>query len=105
MCEKGFDLSLIEQLINLSKFEEQVRKKLNEEFTRFGKTLKGNFYKYYKYLKHMPTLNSDGAELPVEHWNEEVITLTKMMDEYNNCEEIIQYNIAKIKLKIDHLLR
>ena len=43
MCEKGFNLALVEQLINLSKFEEEVRRKLNDEVAKFEKTLKGIF--------------------------------------------------------------
>ena len=43
MCEKGFNLALVEQLINLSKFEEEVRRKLNDEVAKFEKTLKGKF--------------------------------------------------------------
>ena len=41
----------------------------------------------------------------MEPWNEDIIKITEMMDEYISCEEILQHNIAKLKIKIDHLLR
>ena len=82
LCEKDFDLSLVENLLNLSKFEEMVRQKLNEEIQKYEvKNLKGDINTNLNSTKLTGHLRRDviiGANLEQRcHQNKRVIRRRK----------------------------
>ena len=111
-CQNGFDLSLIETIINLCKDEEQSKAKYEKEFIKYKKLAPGKISKISKIFKIIVNAifkQNFSAALP-DDFEGFVLDETSLSSIWSgndipDCEDSIKKKIKILKKNVDDILR
>ena len=107
-CEQGLSLATIETLINLNKFEEQIKNKLEDELKIFNSRTLGkisviNHITYYYNTNVYHFLAEE--ELKAPDWDKHATNLMDLKTDDTSCGEILRHEITRTKDNIDFILK